>query len=659
MKGLCILCWLGFVMLLIPGETIAQSAEIVRLRSLVLKELGKKDPAPDTAAINNLNLLAHAFYGINADSAIFYSRKALQYSEQTHYVKGQSESWRLTGNAYKLTGDYTNMLSCYYQSLTIAEKISDPTLVGKANMNIAIFYEEVGKYDEALAKLQKTVRIYQGTGDSLQLAYVLSNISDIWYRQQEYAKALEYDSRALQISVALKNDYSIAFLNNDVGKMLAGKGLYQEALIHHLQSMNYYKLTGDKLGKTETTTYLAGDYLGLKNYGKAFEYARQGLDLAMELKGKKQIKEAGKVLADIAEARGNYRDALLYFQLYKDYSDSVFNEDTRKRTFELSSRYEYEKKEALLKEDAAKKEALQQHIDRNHTLQIWIAVLIIISLTIAAILLSRSRRSNRQKNQLLQAKNQEIHRQKEEMEHQAVQLLLNNQQKDKLFSIIAHDLRGPLNSLKGMMDLLKEKSLSESEINAMMAELRRNVDYSSELVGNLLFWASSQLSGIVVTPVNLSVQQLMNDVLALFVRQAAEKNITLKNEISFGLTAFADMDMTQVIMRNLLSNAIKFCRPGDTIAIRGRLDGSFIEICVADTGIGIKEEVLDKIRRNESITTYGTAKEKGTGLGMLLCREFTEENKGRFWIESEWGKGSRFYFTIPVPAVASSSSINV
>jgi two-component system, sensor histidine kinase and response regulator len=659
MKGLCILCWLGFIMLLIPRETIAQSAEIARLRSLVLKELGKKDPAPDTAAINNLNLLAHAFYGINADSAIFYSRKALQYSEQTHYAKGQSESWRLTGNAYKLTGDYTNMLSCYYQSLTIAEKISDPTLVGKANMNIAIFYEEVGKYDEALAKLQKAVRIYQGTGDSLQLAYVLSNISDIWYRQQEYAKALEYDSRALQISVALKNDYSIAFLNNDVGKMLAGKGLYQDALIHHLQSMNYYKLTGDKLGKAETTTYLAGDYLGLKNYGKAFEYARQGLDLAMELKGKKQIKEAGKVLADIAEARGNYRDALLYFQLYKDYSDSVFNEDTRKRTFELSARYEYEKKEALLKEDAAKKEALQQHIDRNHTLQIWIAVLIIISLTIAAILLSRSRRSNRQKNQLLQAKNQEIHRQKEEMEHQAVQLLLNNQQKDKLFSIIAHDLRGPLNSLKGMMDLLKEKSLSESEINAMMAELRRNVDYSSELVGNLLFWASSQLSGIVVTPVNLSVQQLMHDILALFVRQAEEKNITLKNEISFGLIAFADKDMTQVIMRNLLSNAIKFCRPGDTIAIQGRLDGSFIEICVADTGIGIKEDVLDKIRRNESITTYGTAKEKGTGLGMLLCREFTEENKGRFWMESEWGKGSRFYFTMPVPAVASSSSINV
>jgi len=651
--------WLGFIMLFIPRETVAQSLEIARLRGLVLNELEKKDRTPDTATVNNLNLLAHAFYGINADSALFYSKKALQYSESTHYVRGQSESWRLTGNAYQLTGDYTNMLSCYYQALTIAERISDPTLIGKANMNIAIFYVEVGKYDEAMAMLQKAASLYRGTGDSLQLAYVLSNISDTWYRQQEYAKALEYDQEALQIAKELKNDYSIAFLNNDVGKMLAGKGRYQDALTHHLQSMSYYRQMGDKLGKTETTTDLAGDYLGLKDYGKALEYARQGLDLAMAIKGKKQIKEAGKALTDIYEAKGNYRDALRYFKLYKDYSDSLFNEETRKKTFELGARYEYERKETLLKEESAKKDALQQHIARNHLLQIWIALLVILSLTVAAIVLFRSRKSNRRTYQLLQAKNQEIHRQKEEMEHQAVQLLLNNQQKDKLFSIIAHDLRGPLNSLKGLMDLLKEKALSESEINAMMAELRRNVDYSSELVSNLLFWASSQLNGIVVTPVNLSLQQLANDTLALFVRQAAEKNILLKNEIPSGLIACSDKDMTQVIMRNLLSNAIKFCRPGDTIAIRGRLEDSFIEICVADTGIGIKQEVLDKIRRSESITTYGTAKEKGTGLGMLLCREFTEENKGRFWIESEWGKGSRFYFTIPVPAAASSSSINV
>jgi signal transduction histidine kinase len=238
-----------------------------------------------------------------------------------------------------------------------------------------------------------------------------------------------------------------------------------------------------------------------------------------------------------------------------------------------------------------------------------------------------------------------------------VQLLLNNQQKDKLFSIIAHDLRGPLNSLKGLLDFLKENRLTDAEIRGMMDELRRNVDYSSELVGNLLFWASSQLNGIVVSPICLSLRQVVDDILPLYTKQAGEKNIILKNEIGEALTAYADKDMTQVVLRNLISNAIKFCRKGDTITISGRRTREGVEVCVADTGTGIKEDILTKIRRKESITTYGTAREKGTGLGMLLCREFTEANGGKFRIDSEWGKGSWFYFTIP--ADASSSSIKL
>jgi len=304
-----------------------------------------------------------------------------------------------------------------------------------------------------------------------------------------------------------------------------------------------------------------------------------------------------------------------------------------------------------------KKEVLQQHIDRNRTLLTWIGITFILFLIMVAILLLRSSAASRKSNRELSEKNMEIEQQKEAMEHQAVQLLLNNQQKDKLFSIIAHDLRGPLNSLKGLLDFLKERRLTDTEIREMMDELRRNVDYSSELVGNLLFWASSQLNGIVVTAVCLSLRQLVDDILPLYTKQAEGKNIILKNEIGDTLTAFADKDMIQVVLRNLISNAIKFCREDDTITISGRRTKEGVEVCVADTGTGIQEDVLSRIRRKESITTYGTAREKGTGLGMLLCREFTEANGGRFRIDSVWGKGSWFYFTIP--ADASSSSIRL
>ena len=656
MKGLCRMIWLGLLIFFTFGHAVAQSSGIARLREWLSDRQKEAGFQQDTAYIDTLNTLAHAYYAIDADSILLYGKQALACSQKLAYAKGQSESWRLIGNGYKLRGDYTNMLACYYQSLAIAEKIRDPSLQAKANMNIAIFYDEVGKYDEALVVLERAARICQSTGDSLQYAYVLSNISDLWFRQQQYGKALAYEQHALQIAEGLKDEYTAAFLNNSMGSLLAVKGQYRESLVHHLQSMDYYRKTRDKLGQTETSALLAHVYLLNKNYPEALRYAQQSMALATEIKGTKQMQEAGQVLADIYEAKRDYQPALKYFKLYKDYSDSLFNEQTRKKTFELEARYEYERKEARLKEEEAKKDAEHEHLVRTQTLQRFLAGLLILFLSILAFVLFRSRASKLHINQLLQLKNGEIGHQKEELEHQAVQLLLNNQQKDKLFSIIAHDLKGPLNSLKGLLDLLKEKTLSESEINGMMAELRRNVDYSAELVSNLLFWASSQMNGIVVTPVVLAMPQMIADILNLFVKQAAEKKITILSETSIHTLAYADKDMIQVVIRNLISNAIKFCRQGDTITIQCRREGDFVETCVADTGIGIKEELLEKIRRRESVTTYGTAKEKGTGLGMLLCREFTEENKGRFWIESRLGEGSRFYFAIPV--APSSSSIS-
>jgi two-component system, sensor histidine kinase and response regulator len=274
---------------------------------------------------------------------------------------------------------------------------------------------------------------------------------------------------------------------------------------------------------------------------------------------------------------------------------------------------------------------------------------VIVILSLLAFILFRSRYVNRRVNHLLREKNEKIEEQKETLEQQAVQLLLNNRQKDKLFSIIAHDLRGPLNSLKGLMDLQKEKRLSEEEINAIMNEFRRNVDQSAELVGNLLFWASSQLGGIKASPVVLPLQPLVQEILALFSHQAHQKNVFLSEELDPEVRVVADKDMLQVVIRNLVSNAIKFCRPGDSVTVSYAHSGPDVDICIADTGIGLKEDALDKIRRKESFTSYGTAKEKGTGLGMLLCREFAEANRGRFRIESEWGKGCRCYCSLPAP----------
>jgi len=656
MKFFCIVTW-GMLLITSPGRTSAQAREIARLHTQLRAPGDRKFLEPDTAYVDTLNRLAHAFYGINADSAFLYGRKAVEYALSTGYARGAAEGLRMLGNTYEMVGDYANMLSNYHHSLDIADSIGDTRLIAKANSNIALFYRQEGEYEEAQLMMEKVIESYKKSGDSAQSIFVFADLSDLAFRRREYDLALQYARQALDAARRLKDEQEIATYNNVVGKVLVAMGDYSGALVYYLRSLAYYQESNEKLGLMATGNLLAQVYLSLRDYPRALRYAEQSLTEARALHRKQEIQGAAKVLADIYEAKGEDSKALAYYKLYKDYSDSLFNDQTRKQAVARAAQYDFEKKESRLREEAAQKDARYERTLRKDSLQISITVFVIAVLSLLAFILLRGRTVNRRINQLLREKSEKIEEQKEALEHQAVQLLLNNQQKDKLFSIVAHDLRGPLNSLKGLLDFLKEKKLSEQEINAMMTELRRNVDSSSELVGNLLFWASSQLDGVVVKPVRLPLEALVRDTLALFSHQAKEKKVELREELAPSLEGYADKDMIQMVIRNLVSNAIKFCRPGDSVVVYSNRSGGEVEIRVADTGIGMKPDALERIRRKESFTSYGTAKEKGTGLGMLLCQEFTAANNGRFRVESEWGKGSCCYFTIPV--APSSSSIRL
>ncbi|MBS1662711.1 MAG: tetratricopeptide repeat-containing sensor histidine kinase [Bacteroidetes bacterium] len=658
MKFFCVVAWLLLLSLATPYLSLAQSREIARLHTQLRVLRERKDFVADTAYVDTLNRLAHAFYGIQADSAFLYGRKAVEYASITGYARGESEAWRMLGNTYEMRGDYTNMLSSYHHSLDIAERIGDIRLIAKANSNIALFFKQEGEYDEAEKLMEKVSDIYKQSGDSTQSAAVFSHLSDLALRRRDFAAALKYAHRALDEARALGDGPSIANYNITLGKVLAAKGDYAAAVSSYMYSLAYYRDgKQQKMGVMTASCLLAQAYLAQKDYTLALHYATMSLAVAHELRRKPEIQGAAKVLADIYEAKGDDRTALSYFKLYKDYSDSLFNDQSSKQVLAMAARYDFEKREMRLRADAAQRDASYQRRLRKDSLQISITVFVIAILMGLAFILWRSRLVNRKVNQLLREKNEKIEEQKETLEHQAVQLLLNNQEKDKLFSIVAHDLRGPLNSLKDLLDFLKEKKLSEAEINSMMLELRRNVDSSSELVANLLFWASSQLDGIVARPVVLPMQALIGDTLALFSHQAAEKGVTLRAEVSPALEGYADKDMIQMVVRNLVSNAVKFCRSGDSITVCASRKAGEIEIKVIDTGIGMKEDALERIRRRESFTSYGTAKEKGTGLGMLLCQDFTVANKGRFRVESEWGKGSCCYFTIPTAPISSSISV--
>ena len=231
------------------------------------------------------------------------------------------------------------------------------------------------------------------------------------------------------------------------------------------------------------------------------------------------------------------------------------------------------------------------------------------------------------------------------------ELLELNQTKNKLLSIIGHDVRGPLNSLRGVLQLLNNRQLSQEEFYTLSDHLQKNTESLYSTLDTLLHWSLSQMQGFEAKPKLAELDVLVHNLLDLIAETAHQKNINITSDIAPGTMAYYDPNLIQVAMRNLLGNALKFTPPGGSIHLSAEpMEAKGIRIAVSDTGIGIPEETLAKLFSNGlSKSRKGTRGEGGTGLGLLLSKEMIEINGGELWVSSEVGKGSTFYFTLPLP----------
>ncbi len=222
--------------------------------------------------------------------------------------------------------------------------------------------------------------------------------------------------------------------------------------------------------------------------------------------------------------------------------------------------------------------------------------------------------------------------------------------KDKLFSIIAHDLRSPFNSLIGYSDLLLQQFEKMDEKRILRAIERINVSSKEAfaMLENLLTWARSQMGTLTWTLKEIRLHSLVNSVMSLLKVSAQKKELEIRNEIDSDLTINASHEMLSTIFRNLLSNAIKYTQPGGLVIVRAEDSDDAIEITVSDTGVGISEELIKRLFRIDSVfSTVGTANEKGTGLGLVLCKEFIDNHNGAISVKSEEGKGTEFTIRLP------------
>lgn len=226
-------------------------------------------------------------------------------------------------------------------------------------------------------------------------------------------------------------------------------------------------------------------------------------------------------------------------------------------------------------------------------------------------------------------------------------LILANNTKTRLFSIIGHDLRNPLIAIKGAVSALQEPDFPEEERAFLLSELEKRVDYSMNLMNNLLIWSKSQLNGIEYKPENFDLAELIKTVVGQVQAQAADKRIDLQTDFQhLPLLVFADKGMLEIIIRNIISNSIKYTHQGGFVKVKARKADDKVWITVADSGVGMDKEALEKVRNQVFYTTPGTQREKGSGLGLMICADFLRFHGSDLQIDSGKDSGTRVSFAV-------------
>ena len=255
---------------------------------------------------------------------------------------------------------------------------------------------------------------------------------------------------------------------------------------------------------------------------------------------------------------------------------------------------------------------------------------------------------NKNYNTALQQKNIAMRKQSSQLKQQAEDLDQLNSLKNKLFSVISHDLKAPMYALRNIFDNIQSQRMPAREIKELVPEVHKDLNYTVSLMENLLQWSKSQMHAHTVVPQAIDTRDLATDVLQGLHLQSAAKGMEIVNEIPEDVIVSADRDMISLVVRNLVSNAIKFSQPNSKIFIGVLQVHSGMEIFVQDFGKGISSSEMNNIMGNDFYTTNGTVQEQGTGLGLMLCKEFLVKNGTHLRIDSEKDKGSRFSFVLPL-----------
>ncbi|WP_421921092.1 tetratricopeptide repeat-containing sensor histidine kinase [Marinifilum sp.] len=608
------------------------------------------DKAAGHNKLNALLNLSKYYWNTDPSLAIEKSKHALGIAQTLENEKSMLKAMYYLGIAYHIDNQLDNSLDYLLRAHYYSQTHNFIKESADVDVELALVYYETNKLHKTYEHTNEAFGIYKKLEDVKGIANC-KNLFGLYYKgNKDYKRAEEYFESALESAKTLNKKSLINSIINDLGSMYAEMGDTEKAILTYQKDpFNKSGHANFKRGSFELE--LAKHYLKKAELLNAKKHLDNCYSIAIKLKSKKLFRDYYRTLADYNLKLGNQSESVIAFQKLLQFQDSIANEKLSNKIEDLDSRHAMSIKNH--ENQALRDENQKQQL--KITRQYIIGLLILLAFILIMFMLIIRYRNNLRDNELLHLKNSLVHQHQEELIEAMKRIKISedklrvaNDTKDKMFSLIAHDLRGAIGNISnGLRMYLGEEdlNLTEQDKEEFLQALFHSSDNAYELLENLLFWAKNQTSTLSANKQMVDASSIINSNIGLLSDLAKIKSIKLFTSKNPNIEVFVDWNMINTVLRNLISNAIKFTRKDGSVEIKSELGKYFVKISVIDDGIGMLPDQIDNIYDGK--TTDGTAAEKGTGLGLTLCRDFLSKNYGKMIVSSEIDKGSTFAFIIP------------
>lgn len=597
-----------------------------------------------------LNELIDEYQSISLGQSLEYGDEALNLAIKNKNDKWIIDAYLKIGQIYLKTNMIDEALDYYSKAEILSNKINDSSYISRSSHALGVAWFQKGDTATSFNYLKKSISYVNPQQYTHDIGEICEDMANFYFNTQNYNEAYKYYKRGLKYFEQSSDFEGQVDILCKIAATKAKTNYFFDARILYLRAMDislennlpYYKSyiayrIAEILFRNENNTNLAIIHLN------------EALKVAVEEGSLELQVDINLLMSEIYESKHKYKTALNYRTYYFHLNDSLRKIHTQKFISFLDMKYDLDKYKNEISLLSSKYEVSQKELEKQSRLRKFIIIALIL-FTIMGITSFGFFIYKRNMLVILNEKKEALEKSNKILIESKEKLNTLNETKNKIFSILAHDLINPFNALLGFATLLKEEShyLNKKEIKQYGEVIYQTATNLLQLLENLLQWSKSQTGQIIVNKKNIEINKLIEKVLRITRILSDRKGLQMETNLTSGCASFIDEDLISSALRNIIQNAIKFTPEGKKITITTTCSENETTIIVSDTGTGISDEDQKKLFKTEThFTTTGTANEAGTGLGLIITREFIKLNDGKLVLESKLGKGSKITITLP------------